>query len=147
MATTAGGRPVPAHLWIVGILALLWNAFGCYDYLMSVTANQAYLANFPADAVAYQNALPTWLTAFWAVGVWGGLAGAILLLMRSRHSVLAFGLSFVGAVVGIGYQKLMTDMPASMKEGMMGMMPWVIVVIAAFLLWYAWSMDKKSALR
>jgi len=147
MATTAGGRPVPAHLWIVGILALLWNAFGCYDYLMSVTANQAYLANFPADAVAYQNALPTWLTAFWAVGVWGGLAGAILLLMRSRHSVLAFGLSFVGAVVGIGYQKFMTDMPASMNEGMMGMMPWVIVIVAAFLLWYAWSMDKKGALR
>ena len=41
----------------------------------------------------------------------------------------------------------MTDMPASMKEGMMGMMPWVIVIVAAFLLWYAWSMDKKGALR
>ena len=67
--------------------------------------------------------------------------------MRSRHSVLAFGLSFVGAVVGIGYQKFMTDMPASMNEGMMGMMPWVIVIVAAFLLWYAWSMDKKGALR
>ena len=25
----------PAHLWIVGILALLWNCFGCYDYLMT----------------------------------------------------------------------------------------------------------------
>ena len=25
----------PAHLWIVGILSLLWNAFGCYDYLMT----------------------------------------------------------------------------------------------------------------
>ena len=25
----------PAHLWIVGALATLWNAFGAYDYLMT----------------------------------------------------------------------------------------------------------------
>ena len=25
----------PAHLWIVGILSLLWNGFGAYDYLMT----------------------------------------------------------------------------------------------------------------
>ena len=22
----------PVHLWIVGILAVLWNAIGCFDY-------------------------------------------------------------------------------------------------------------------
>jgi hypothetical protein len=38
-------------------------------------------------------------------------------------------------------------MPASMKAGMMGIMPWVIIVIAAFQLWYAWSEEKKRVLR
>jgi hypothetical protein len=147
MATTAEGRSAPAHLWIVGILALLWNGFGCYDYLMSVTANQAYLANFPVDAVAYQQSLPAWATGLWAIGVWGGLAGAVLLLIRSRYAVWAFALSLVGAVFGLGYQMFMTDMPASMKEGAMGLMPWVIIAVAAFQLWYAWSMEKKGALR
>ena len=137
----------PAHLWIVGALSLLWNCFGCYDYLMTNLRNQAYLSQFTADQLAYFDSLPAWLTAFWALGVWGGLAGSILLLMRSRHAVLVYGLSLVGAVVGLGYQMFMTAMPASMKEGMMGMMPWVIILIAAFLLWYAWTAEKKGLLR
>src|SRR6476646_8640666 len=85
MATNVEGRATPVHLWIVGILSLLWNAFGCFDYFMTETANQAYLAKMPADSLAYMNALPGWLTAFWAIGVWGGLAASVLLLMRSRY--------------------------------------------------------------
>lgn len=137
----------PAHLWVVGILSLLWNAFGCYDYYMTESANAAYLAKFPADVVAYTNSLPAWTTGFWALGVWGGLAGAILLLGRSRYSVWAYGLSLIGAVVGLGYQMFMTQMPASMKAGAMAYMPWLIILIAAFQLWYSWNEEKKGALR
>jgi len=146
MATTAQVR-TPVHLWVVGVLALLWNAFGCFDYLMTVTANQTYLGKMPSDTIAYMEALPKWLTAMWAVGVWSGLIGAILLLMRSRHAVLAFGLSFIGAIVGMGYQMLMTQRPASMTAGSMALMPWVIILICAFLLWYSWNAEKKGLLR
>ena len=143
----AASARAPAHLWIVGILALLWNAFGCYDYLMTNLHNQAYLAAFPADQLAYWEGLPGWLTAFWALGVWGGLAGSLLLLARSRHAILAFGLSVVGIVVSFGYQMLATDMPASMKQGMAGAMPWVIFIIGLFLLWYARNAEKQGLLR
>jgi hypothetical protein len=146
MATTAE-RSTPVHLWIVGILALLWNAFGCYDYLMTMTGDAAYLSQFTADQIAYWESLPSWTAAFWALGVWGGLAGAVLLLIRSRYSVWAFAVSLIGAVVGLGYQMFMTDMPASLKEGFMGIMPWIIIAVAAFQLWYSWSMEKKGALR
>ena len=137
----------PAHLWIVGALSLLWNAFGCYDYLMTNMRNQAYLSQFSADQLAYFDNLPAWLTAFWALGVWGGLAGSVLLLARSRYAVWTFGLSLMGAIVGLGYQMFMTQMPASMKEGFMGVMPWVIILVAAFLFWYAWNAEKKGMLR
>ena len=146
MQQTASAR-APAHLWIVGILTLLWNGFGCFDYFMTKTNNQGYLSQMPADAVAYANSLPGFATFFWAIGVWGGLAGAILLLMRSRHAVLAFAVSLVGAVVGLGYQMFMTEMPASMKEGMMGLMPWVIIAVAAFQLWYSRNAEKQGLLR
>ena len=146
MATTAENR-TPAHVWIVGILALCWNAFGCVDYTMTNLKNPAWLAKMTADQIAYMNSLPGWLTAFWAIGVWGGLIGAILLLMRNRYAVWAFGLSLVGAVVGIGYQLFIAKMPASMKAGAMGFMPWVIIIIAALLYWYAVSTDKKGLLR
>ena|SRR5437763_11124143 len=146
MATTAEGR-APVHLWIVGVLALLWNCFGCFDYLMTNMKNQAYLAQFTPDQLAYMDSLPGWLTGFWAIGVWGGLAGAILLLLRSRYAVWAMVLSCIGAVVGLGYQLAMTTMPASMKQGVMGYMPWVIILITIFLAWYAWTMEKKGELR
>jgi hypothetical protein len=146
MASTAEGR-TPVHLWIVGVLALLWNGFGCFDYLLTNLKNATYLRQFTADQLAYMDGLPGWLTAFWAIGVWGGLAGSILMLMRSRYAVWVFGLSLVGAVVGLGYQVFMTDMPASMKKGAMGIMPWVIILIAAFLLWYSWNAERKGVLR
>jgi hypothetical protein len=146
MATTAQGR-TPVLFWIVAILALLWSALGCLDYVMTETANQTYLAKMPADDIAYMNALPKWLVAMWALGVWGGLAGSLLLLARSRYAVWAYALSLIGAVVGLGYQMFMTKQPASMTTGAMAVMPWVIIVICAFLLWYSWSAQKKGLLR
>ena len=146
MATTAETK-TPMHLWVVGGLSLLWNGLGCIDYLMTETANRTYLARMPADQIAYMHALPAWLTGMWAIGVWGGLAGSILLLMRSRHSVVLFALSFIGAVIGLGYQVFLTDMPLSMRAGLMGMMPWVIVIITVSLLWYSWAEKDKGDLR
>ena len=146
MATTAGAR-APAHLWIVGILALLWNGFGCIDYLMWVTANNAYISKMPADQLAYVQSLPSFATGLWALGVWGGLIGAILLLMRNRYSIWAFALSVAGAVLGLGYQMFMTQMPASMTKGAMAVMPWVIILVAALQLWYSWTQEKKGVLR
>jgi hypothetical protein len=147
MATRAEARRAPTHLWLVGILALLWSAMGCYDYWMTMSGNQAYLAKYPADAMAYMNALPKWTVATWAVGVWGGLAGALLLLARSRYAVWAFMLSAIGAVVGIGYQMFMTTQPASMKTGAMAAMPLVIIALCLFFLWYSYSEQKKGTLR
>jgi hypothetical protein len=138
---------VPMHLWIVGIPSLLWNAFGSYDYTMTNLHNQAYMAQFPADQLAYFQSLPGWLTAFWALGVWGGLAGSALLLIRSRYAVWAFAVSVIGVIVSFGYQMFATQMPASMKEGAMAFMPLVIFVIAAFLLWYAMRESKAGVLK
>jgi hypothetical protein len=146
MATIAA-RQTPVHLWIVGILALLWNGYGSYGYLMTMTGNPAFMATMPAEQLAYMETLPGWLSAFWALGVWGGLIGAILLLIKSRYSVWAFGLSLVGAVVGLSYQVFLTDRPAIMTEGAMAIFPWGIVLFAAFLFYYSRRMERKNVLR
>ena len=151
MATSAE-RPTPVHLWVVGILALLWNAIGCYDYLMTRARDADYIASMmpgtdPNAVFAYIDSFPLWAQAGWALGVWGGLAGAILLLIRSRYAVWAFALSLLGAVVGLGYQIANPGGPAGMHEGAGAVMPYVIILVAAFLIWYAWSLEKKAVLR
>jgi hypothetical protein len=137
----------PVHLWIVGILATLWNGFGAFDYVMTQTSNEAYLAQFSAEERAFFDSFPAWMEAFWAVGVWGALIGSLLLLIRNRHAVTAFGLSLVGMVVGMGYQYVAMDAPESMKSGAMAIMPWVILAIGIALFVYARNLAAKGVLR
>lgn len=146
MATNAQ-ESTPAHLWIVGVLALFLNGFGSLDYTMTNLKNPGWLAKMPADQLAYMATLPGWLTAFWAIGVWGGLVGAILLLMRNRYAVWALGLSFIGAIVGLGYQIFMTKRPPSMTVGMMNYVPWLIIILAGLFYLYAMNAEKKGVLR
>ena len=149
MATSAQAR-TPIHVWIVGILSLLWNGFGCYDYLMTRTRNTDYLKSMMPDvdpnaALSYVDGLPIWASFGWGLGVWLGLAGSVLLLVRSRYSTWAFGLSLVGAVVGLGYQ-LMKPMPG--VHGFMATgMPIVIILVALGLFLYARGQEKKGVLR
>lgn len=139
----------PWHLWAVGVLSLLWNCFGAYDFVMSMTQGEAYWrASGMTDAmIAYYNAMPAWMYGPWVVGVWGAVAGSILLLMRSRYAVHVFALSLLGAVGSLiyGLMNPMPELPAEMA--VMAYMSWVIVAVAAFLAWYAWTMSKKGVLR
>jgi hypothetical protein len=137
----------PAHVWIVGVLATLWNAFGAFDYVMTQTNNEAYLSQFTAEERAFFDSFPAWMEAFWALGVWGALIGSLLLLMRSRYAVHAFGISLVGIVVGMGYQYLAMEAPESMMSGAMALVPWIILVVGIALLVYARKQAATGVLR
>jgi len=137
----------PPHLWIVGALATVWNAFGAFDYLMTQTRNEAYLANFTDPQRVYFESFPMWMEATWAFGVWGGLLGALLLLARSRHAVAAFAVSLAGLAASTVYQYVLSTPPAEMKSGAMIGMNLAIWAIAIGLLWYAVKMRKAGVLR
>ena len=70
----------PWHLWVLGLFGLLLSAFGTFDYLMTVTRNEAYLGQFPKEMVDYYFGLPGRMYAIWAVGLAGGLVGSSALL-------------------------------------------------------------------
>lgn len=138
----------PWHLWAAGVISLLWNAFGGFDFVMSVTQGETYWrASGMTDAmIAYYNAMPTWMYVPWVLGVWGAVAGSVLLLMRNKLAVPAFVLSLLGAVGSLAYGLANPMPPLPEAMAMMSYMPWVIVVIAALLAWYAWTMGKKGVL-
>lgn len=149
VSTRAG---TPMHLWIVGIVSLLWNCFGAYDYFMTRMRNTEYLSQMPGvdpnAMLAYIDSFPMWAQAGWGFGVWGSFLGSILLLLRSRYAVWSFGLSLLGAVLSFGYQFLgSTPMPAGMDEGFMLVMPFVIIAVVIALFLYARAMQAKGVLR
>jgi hypothetical protein len=136
------------HLWVVGILSLLWNGFGAYDYTMSHLGGPAYFESMGLDAAAFAwfEALPAWSVAAWAVGVWVSLLGSVLLLLRSRHAAIAFLISIVGAVVSFAYQ-FSSDKPASLEGGMAAVMPVIILILIVAQWYYARRQAAAGVLR
>jgi hypothetical protein len=150
MIDIARRAATPWHLWLVGVLSLLWNGYGGYDFIQTTTRGEAYMreSGFGDEIIAYYAAMPTWMYVPWTLGVWGAVIGSLLLLARSRFAVHAFGLSLIGAVVSLVYSKFINPPPPPPPA--MAMMQWapiIIVVIAALLLWYASAMAKKVVLR
>lgn len=136
--------PVPRHFWPIAGLSFVWNLFGCYDYLMSQLSPATYFAEMGMGAadVAYMARLPAWLTAFWALGVWGSLVGSLLLLARSRRAVLAFALSLAGLAVSQLTQAFWLHPPMEAPVGIV-LTVWSALV---FLLIYARSMAAQRVL-
>lgn len=141
-------QSTPKHLWVVGILSLLWNGFGAYDYTMSHIGGLEYFESMGLDAAAFAwfEALPGWSVAAWAVGVWISLLGSVLLLLRSRHAATAFLVSLVGAVISFAYQ-FTSARPPSLEGGMAAIMPVVIVILIVAQWYYAKRQAAAGVLR
>jgi len=151
MATTAQAR-TPIHLWIVGVLSLLWNSFGCFDYLMTRMRNTEYLASAmpsvdPSAMLAWIDGFPLYAQIGWGLGVWMGLLGSILLLIRNRWAVWSYGLSLLGAVMGLGYQIALAPPLAGADRTIDKLMPVVIILVALGQFLYARAMEKKAVIR
>ena len=96
---------------------------------------------------AHVAGFPIYAQFGWGLGVWGGLIGSILLLLRSRYAVHAFGVSLVGMVLSFGYQFLGAAPLPAMTSGAMTLVPVLIILVGIALFFYARSQGAKGVLR
>lgn len=146
-SSEAPARSSPWHLWIVGVLAVLWNSVGAFDYLMTETRNANYLSSFSAEQLAYFTGLPKWVIATWALGVWGGVAGSLLVLLRWRLAVAAFGVSLAGAAATFVHNYGLSE--GFKVMGGVGAVAFsaVILLVGVALLVYSRSLAARGVLR
>lgn len=141
-------RKTPWHLWVVGAFYLLWSAMGALDYTMTQTRNDVYMAQFTPEQLTYFYSFPSWMIAAWAVGVWGGVIGAILLLLRHRWAAPAFWLAFLAGAVGAVYTFVLAETPFSQIAGTFELVfSLVILVLSVLVIWYAQNMRARGVLR
>lgn len=138
-------QETPVHLWIVGVLALLWNFVGVFDYVASQFNLEFYMSEFPPEMLEWIDAMPAWATASWAFGVWGGITGTIGLLLRKKWAVIAYAVSLGGLFVSSIYSYILTDATEMMGPSAV-YMNIAIWAIAILLLLYACAMAKKGVL-
>ena len=141
MNDISGPRPVPGWYWLVALGALLFEAFGCFNYLVYVSMGPEQLATLPLDQQAVVNATPWWITAAYAIAVWVGLLGALLLLVRRRHAEVLLLVSLIALVVQFGSVLLVSTLRDLTPADAYG--PPIIVTLIAYGLWHFARLARK----
>jgi len=136
----------PWHLWTVGVLSLLWNAVGAFDYTMTQTHNESYMANFTAEQLEYFYEFPAWVVFFWALAIWGSIAGSVLLLLRNRWAVEAFLVSMVSMFITFIYNYGLSNGMEVMGGTGSLIFTLVIVIVAILLYIYSKKMRTKGVI-
>jgi len=95
--------------WVVSVLALLWNIMGVMAYLQQAYNTEEYRANFNEAQLAIIDATPAWATAAFAIAVFAGIIGCVLLLLRKKLAKTLFIISFLGIVAQNAYSFGFTD--------------------------------------
>jgi hypothetical protein len=140
MSNVIGAR-APGWFRLVALLALLWNLVGVYFYLVHVHLVAGPAAS-PAEA-AIGEAMPSWATACFAVGVFAGTLGALGLAMLKDWSRLLLWLSLLALIAEQAWLVLLSGAPQVLGPSAYGL-PATILVVAALLVWLAGSAAKKG---
>lgn len=138
MNDEAGGR-VHWSFWVVGAVALIWNVLGVINFFVQMNANS--LAAYREAERAIIEGRPAWATGAFALAVFGGTLGSLLLLLRKSAAFYLFIASLLGVIVtmihtlGVG-----VDFGPGEILGII-LMP---LVVAAFLIWYSKRAKAKG---
>jgi hypothetical protein len=127
---------VPRSFWIIAGVALVWNLLGVGAYFSHVMMTEEAIMQLPeAEQMLYQD-LPAWATAAFAVAVFGGALGCLLLLLRKALATPVFILSLAGIVVQMYHSFAIANTMEVYGPGST-VMPAMVLVIGILLVWYA----------
>jgi len=136
----------PWHLWLVGILGLLWSLMGVVSFMLAEMNVEAVMSRYPQQQRDYFTSFPLWAVAFWAIGVFGGVIGCLLLLLKKRLAFPVLLASLIGAIVSnLGGLFLLGGMKVMQETGGLGFTA-VPIVLGVLLASYARAMSKKGVL-
>lgn len=143
---TSNILPTPVHLWIVGILALLWNLVGAFDFTATQLNLEFYLEGFSDEQLLYFFSFPLWIVIAWGLAVWMAVFGSVALLMRSRDAVGLFWVSLIAMAVTSFYNFVLSEGLEIMGTGG-AIFSAIIALIAILLVVYSHAMRRRGVLQ
>ena len=113
---------------------------GVVAYLARTFITDEMIAALPKEQQAeFLTEHPSWYTASFAFAVFGGVLGAIFLLLRKKQASTLFIISALGAIV----QHIYIFMNIEVFNYIM---PIMIMVVCVFFVWYSKDATKKGVL-
>ena len=119
--------------WAIGAVALIWNVMGVINFFVQM--NPDVLAAYRESERAIVEGRPAWATGAFAIAVFGGALGSLLLLLRKSAAYYLFIASLLGAIV---------QMAPSLGTAGSTIGVGVFLLVAAFLIWYSKQAESKG---
>ncbi|MCB0457946.1 MAG: hypothetical protein R2776_07215 [Flavobacteriaceae bacterium] len=142
---TTTNKP-PALFWVIAVIALIWNGMGAMAYIGQQMMTPEALEMLPEAERALYNDIPVWVTSAFAIAVWGGVLGAILMLLRKKLAKTIFLISLLGIIVQMIYNFFISGAMDVYGPGGM-IMPVMVIIIGIFLVWYCTQATTKGWLK
>ena len=140
---TYSPRPLAGWYWVAAAASLLFMTVACWGQLMSVIVDPVKL---PLDQRVVFEARPLWMIVAYAVAVWAGLLGAVMLIVRRKLaqplmlvSLIACALTFLPYAVVPGIRDNITTNDIAVAI--------VILVITWTIFWFARHSNQRGWLR
>jgi len=131
--------PVHRSFWVIGAIALIWNVLGCINFIVQL--NPDTHAAYREVERAIIEGRPAWAMAGFAIAVFGGAIGSLLLLVRKTSAFNFFIASLLGVFVTMKHA-LAVDAEFGNAE-IMGIVVMPLAV-GVFLVWYAKLAARKG---
>ena len=127
----------PSNLfWVISSIALVWNLMGVFNYLDQAFMTDKVLETLPKEQQILYQDVPAWVTAAFAIAVFSGTLGSLLLLLKKKNASTFFIISFLGIMGQMSYRLLIDQ--NSDSYGPMGIaMPIIIIAFGGYLIWYS----------
>ena len=128
-------RQIHWSFWLIGVVALIWNVLGAINYV--VQTNPDAMASYPETARAIIEDRPAWATGGFAVAVFGGALGCLLLLFRKSITIYVLIGALLGVIVTMIHTLGVAFSTAAFNPFEIIMMILSPIVVAIFLVWYS----------
>lgn len=136
------GGGVHWSFWAIVAVALIWNVMGIINFFVQMNADA--LAAMPETQRAIVEGRPAWATGAFAIAVFGGAIGCLLLLFRKSAANYVFIVALLGMIAHmipyLGMAGLTTVFGPS------GILLFILLplAVAAFLIWYSKQAESRG---
>lgn len=137
---TDGG--VDWSFWTIGAVALIWNVMGVINFFGQMNAGM--LSAMSESQRALIEGRPAWATGAFAIAVFGGTLGCILLLLRKSAAYYLFVASLLGVIVQLIPYVSMANLTIDYGPFEISMIIVMPLVVAAFLIEYSMKVKSKG---
>ena len=133
---------IPRWFYLIVGLALIWNLLGLMAFFMQINMSPEVMASLPDAQQRLYAEQPAWVN--WAFGgaVIFGVIGCMGLIFRKRWALPVLILSLADVALQQSYFFFLSDTFAVMGQQAM-IMPLLVILVAVFLVWFAYLSRKK----